>query len=189
VVAEFHIGDRRRRKPTPTSGLAGQVVAGFHTGDKARAGVSRIMATDSTRRLHHQTPARVNSGAVFHIRIRSGRDSDTLLTEARAAQAVLNSAAFYHQQATWHCHLFLLMPDHLHALLSFPLDHDMRAIIGRWKAWQVRTTGIRWQKNFFDHRIRSHPELQLKAHYIRQNPVVKGLCAKASDWPWVISPE
>lgn len=146
------------------------------------------MATDSTRRLHHHTPVWVDSGAIFHIRIRIHRDSVIPLTEARVARALLDSADFYHRQAKWHCHLFLLMPDHLHALLAFPLDLDMRGIVGRWKAWQVRTQGTRWQENFFDHRIRSHHELQLKAGYIRQNPVAKGLCAKAGDWPWVIAP-
>jgi hypothetical protein len=62
----------------------------------------------------------------------------------------------------------------------------MRLIVGRWKAWHVRTSKLQWQDNFFDHRIRSPHELQLKAQYIRQNPVVKGLCAKADDWPWVV---
>jgi REP element-mobilizing transposase RayT len=80
------------------------------------------------------------------------------------------------------------MPDHLHALLGFPFDRDMRLIVGRWKAWQVRSLGIRWQENFFDHRIRDQSELQRKAQYIRHNPVAKNLCAMASDWPWVIEP-
>ena len=146
------------------------------------------MATDSTRRLHHHTPAWVDSSAVFHIRIRSSPDAVVPLTDARVAGALLDSVTFYHRRATWHCHLFLVMPDHLHALLAFPFDRDFRTIVGRWKAWQVRTVGIRWQENFFDHRIRNHQELQLKAHYIRQNPVVKGLCSAASDWPWAIGP-
>jgi REP element-mobilizing transposase RayT len=147
------------------------------------------MATDSTRRLHHQTPAWVDANAFFHIRIRSSPDTDSPLTDARIAQVLLDSAAFYHRQETWDCHLFLLMPDHLHALLAFPFDRDIRLIVGRWKAWQTRTAGLRWQENFFDHRIRNHQELQLKSRYIRQNPVVKGLCVNEHDWPWAISPK
>jgi REP element-mobilizing transposase RayT len=143
------------------------------------------MATDSTRRLHHHTPAWVDSEANFHIRIRLERNSPPLTTPP-VAHALLESARFYHQRLTWRCHLFLLMPDHLHALLAFPFDRDMRLIVGRWKAWQVRTLKIEWQENFFDHRIRNRAEFQLKADYIRQNPVVKGLCLQASDWPWVI---
>jgi len=111
-----------------------------------------------------------------------------LLTEPRTAKALLESALLYHQRGTWNCQLLLLMPDHLHALLGFPFDQDMRLTVGRWKAWQVRTLGVHWQDNFFDHRIRSHSELQLKAHYIRQNPVVKMICATSAEWPWVICP-
>ena len=80
----------------------------------------------------------------------------------------------------------LLMPDHWHALISFPAESDMRVIVGRWKAWQTRELKIHWQGNFFDHRIRDERELQLKSEYIRQNPVVKGLCKEARDWPWVL---
>jgi putative transposase len=80
----------------------------------------------------------------------------------------------------------LLMPDHWHALLRFPLESKMAAVAGRWKAWQTRQLDLTWQDNFFDHRIRNPHELQLKADYILQNPVVKGLCKQATDWPWVI---
>ena len=62
----------------------------------------------------------------------------------------------------------------------------MRIVVGRWKAWQTRQLGVLWQDNFFDHRIRNKREFDLKAEYIRQNPVVKGLCKNAADWPWVI---
>ena len=78
------------------------------------------------------------------------------------------------------------MPDHLHALICFPPESDMRIVVGRWKAWQTRQRRIAWQDNFFDHRIRNRRELHLKAEYIRQNPVVKGLCQQTTDWPWVI---
>jgi hypothetical protein len=62
----------------------------------------------------------------------------------------------------------------------------MATSIGRWKAWQLRTLGVTWQDNFFDHRIRTQHEHELKAGYIRHNPVVKGLCADPADWPWVL---
>ena len=62
----------------------------------------------------------------------------------------------------------------------------MTTVIGRWKAWQRRALGVIWQENFFDHRIRNKSEHQLKADYIRHNPVVKGWCTKPADWPWVL---
>jgi REP element-mobilizing transposase RayT len=47
------------------------------------------------------------------------------LTDSALAQAVLGSAKFYEARMRWHITLFLLMPDHLHALLSFPRDQSM----------------------------------------------------------------
>ena len=170
------------------------MVAGFHTGDQRRGGdrltadqIICTMATDSTRRLHHHTPSWISSGAVFHIRGRVTSVNPHLLTEPRVARALLESAKYYHETGAWFCHLLLLMPDHWHALLSFPPDAKMIVVIGRWKAWQKRTQGILWQDNFFDHRIRYDREFQLKADYIRQNPVVKGLCMKPEEWPWAIA--
>lgn len=77
------------------------------------------------------------------------------------------------------------MPDHLHALISFPQNERMSAVIGDWKRYQQRETRILWQEGYFDHRIRSESEFDEKAAYIRLNPVVKGLCDEAKQWPWV----
>jgi putative transposase len=113
---------------------------------------------DSTRRLHHVTPAWVRPGADFHIRIRSlGTD----LTQPGLARKLLHSAAEYHRRQSWHCHLFLLMPDHLPAMLAFPPERDMSVVIGKWKAWQARSSGVKWQENYFDHRIRNNHEFHL----------------------------
>ncbi len=83
------------------------------------------------------------------------------------------------------------MPDHLHALVSFARDEAMSKVIGDWKHFQTRQHGIIWQQGYFDHRLRDdeHGEqLSVKMNYIRQNPVVAGLCERAEDWPWSIEP-
>jgi hypothetical protein len=82
------------------------------------------------------------------------------------------------------------MPDHLHALLSFPRDEAMSRIIGEWKHFQAREHGIIWQSGHFDHRLRDdergEQQLSSKINYIRQNPVAAGLCADAAEWRWWI---
>ena len=138
-------------------------------------------------RLHHAVPSWVKDGAVFHIRIRCAAGNERSLIDPDCAAALLVSARLYEEKDRWFCHLFLLMPDHLHALLSFPRQESMSRVIGDWKHYQARKLGIRWQENYFDHRIRNDAELVEKAAYIRRNPVAKQLCAGESDWPWMLS--
>ncbi len=80
------------------------------------------------------------------------------------------------------------MPDHVHALIAFPRVAAMSAVVHDWKSWHKRTHDVEWQDGCFDHRIRDDHQFELKAHYLRQNPVVKNLCANAEDWPWFCEP-
>jgi REP element-mobilizing transposase RayT len=76
------------------------------------------------------------------------------------------------------------MPDHLHALLVFPQGRGMSGTVGDWKGYMARTIGIRWQENYFDHRLRTSAEAAEKWSYIGRNPVVKNLVQREEDWPW-----
>ena len=146
---------------------------------------------DYPRRLHHAVPPWVQTGACFHIRLRVAPDQPDLpsLIEPKVAGGLLAAARFYHERQRWHSRLFLLMPDHIHALLMFPDETHMSRVIGEWKHYATRQWGIDWQANYFDHRIRNAPGLSEKYAYIRRNPVVKGLCPRDEDWPWVWQPD
>jgi len=76
------------------------------------------------------------------------------------------------------------MPDHLHALLAFPREPGMAATIREWKRGAARLQGVKWQENFFDHRIRSDKFRAETWHYIRRNPVAKGLCPDEDSWTY-----
>jgi putative transposase len=135
------------------------------------------------QRLHHETPPWVKTGALFHIRIRAVAIQRRALISADIGPALLRSTRRYHAAGSWWCELFLLMPDHLHALLRFPPARGMSEVMRDWKRGAARLQKVEWQENFFDHRIRTSAEGLAKWHYIRRNPVVKGLCADEDDWP------
>ena len=137
-------------------------------------------------KLHHRTPGWVPAGESFHIRLRLDRAQQLPLTSPVLATVLFDSVRYYHERARWHCHLFLLMPDHLHALLAFPPHAVMSRTIGEWKKYHTQHRQVLWQDGYFDHRIRDAHEFKEKAAYIRQNPVVKGLCTRPEDWPWFI---
>jgi putative transposase len=72
------------------------------------------------------------------------------------------------------CRMVLAMPDHLHGLFSFPFG-GMAKQISLVKEWVAKKAGVRWQRDFFDHRIRSWESGLEKAEYVRENPVRGGL--------------
>ena len=80
------------------------------------------------------------------------------------------------------------MPDHLHTLGSFPKDRNPAKIIAHWKEIVAKTTDVLWQRDFFDHRLRSNENYDEKARYIRQNPVRKALVSDPKDWKFVWEP-
>src|SRR5437588_1723530 len=73
---------------------------------------------------------------------------------------------------------YVLMPYHLHAFVG--LD-DQKIELAEWMkslrntlSKALRFDGIaapHWQKDFFDHVLRSEESYQEKWHYVRQNPV------------------
>jgi REP element-mobilizing transposase RayT len=137
-------------------------------------------------------PPWVEPGALFHIRVALDcHVEQRALTDPSLGQAVLDSAKVYQEKERWHITLFVLMPDHLHGLLSFARGESMSGVIGDWKRFHARGNGVAWQEGYFDHRLRAdeHGEqLSAKMNYIRQNPVAARLCTKAEDWPWIIDP-
>lgn len=83
----------------------------------------------------------------------------------------------------------LLMPDHLHAIIAFPREPGMKETITNWKRFLARSQKIKWQRDFFDHRLRDHHEETEKISYILMNPVRRGLCSQPEDWPWIFRPD
>ncbi len=136
-------------------------------------------------KLHHEVPSWVREDAIFHIRIRCDPNQTSPLTSPHIAPVLMDSARFYQERYRWWLDVFVLMPDHLHALISFPRNADMSEVIRNWKRFHARQHGIQWQENFFEHRVRNHDvQLEQKREYILRNPVVVGLCGTIDEWPW-----
>ena len=64
----------------------------------------------------------------------------------------------------------------------------MRNAISNGKEITAKKCAIRWQRDFFDHRLRAPESLEAKARYIRMNPVRGGLVAAPQDWKFVWEP-
>jgi putative transposase len=86
--------------------------------------------------------------------------------------------------------IYCFMPDHLHVVLrgEQPQADSWEAIVkfkqqtGYW--FRNYKPGIRWQKGFYDHIIRSQRELTSQVRYIADNPFRKGLVGRWNDYPY-----
>jgi len=134
------------------------------------------------KKLPHDVPHWVEDGSLFFVTVNCSERGRDQLTQSAVADGLLNAARFYHDANKWHITFWLLMPDHFHALLSFPREAVMADLFQSWRRYTARQLGIAWQDGFFDHRLRSAEEEQAKYHYIRHNPVRKGLCASPEEW-------
>jgi len=102
---------------------------------------------------------------------------------------LLESVRHRHERGDWFVRLFLITPDHVHALLAAPPNRTLFSEIRAWKRYTARIAGVTWQDGFFEHRMRREDQLELKARYIRENPLRARLVEAASAWPWVWTPE
>jgi putative transposase len=132
--------------------------------------------------LQHVPPAAVHD-SWFSITICCRDRAQNQLCLDRVAAGLIEAAVFYQRQSRWTLHIFLLMPDHLHMIASFPHQESMSEVIRSWKRATARRHGIVWQRNYFDHRVRPEDGLQQKTDYIRQNPVRAGLVSDSNEWP------
>ena len=136
------------------------------------------------KKLPHEIPSWVQQGERHFITINCRhRGSDPLL---KHAQKLIESAHYYEEIGRWHLWLMLIMPDHIHFIATFDLSKGLKTTISAWKRYQKKTVDIDWQSGFFEHRLRNQSEFDEKAHYIRMNPVRKGLVERPEDWPHVL---
>jgi putative transposase len=130
----------------------------------------------------------VKPESLFFVTICCTPCGENQLCHDSVAGMIFESVEFRQQRLDWHVTLLVLMPDHLHMLVAFPHDLSMRKTATDWKSRLARKTGVAWQRDFFDHRIRDHENWEQKADYIRQNPVRAGLAAQVEDWKYAWNP-
>ena len=97
----------------------------------------------------------------------------------------------YRDQGKYLLHEFVVMPDHIHLLITpsveISLERAVQFIKGGFSFRAGKELGMRssiWQKGFSDVRITEPEEfLQVRA-YIRNNPVARNLVADPQNYPY-----
>src|SRR5204863_4693875 len=125
--------------------------------------------------LPHEIPSWVDpQKEIYFISINCEERFRNQLALPGVSQRLFETVRHRQEKFLWWPYLFLLMPDHLHALLSFPASgKSLKLVVSKWKEWTAKVLGIVWQRDFFEHRLRHDESRSEKAVYSLENPVRK----------------
>lgn len=91
-----------------------------------------------------------------------------------------------HYRPSYRLHAYVLMPDHVHLLLTpiegITIERCMQLIKGGFSHRMSSKTPV-WQRGFSDHRIRDESEFLAHLRYIHENPVAARFVDKPEDYP------
>jgi putative transposase len=100
------------------------------------------------------------------------------------------------------CHGFVVMPNHVHAILSLAAKSTISSLLLSWKktsSYRIKRFYAQeltkyhdqcpeacpvWQAKFYDFNLQSDKKLNEKLDYMHANPVTAGRAPTLLDWPW-----
>lgn len=147
--------------------------------------VDKLDQYPKRRRLPHNVPSWVSEDARYFVTINCRVRNTDVLCRDGMAKTILRSVDIYRDQERWYPWLVMVMPDHIHLIVSIDRNIGLKRVISAWKGFHAKQFAIEWQSGFFEHRLRTLAEFDEKVSYIRNNPVRKGLATDARDWPYI----
>ena len=160
------------------------------------------------KRLNHRGPLSIDvSSAWYFITICAEGHAPWIADEVKIGRAVaprppspitpletiapliLREARENHNRGIWWLALFLVMPDHLHFIVNIGGRGAtaLPRVIANFKHLLSARYGLRFQRDFFDTRLRDDAHFAEEYDYILGNPVRKGLCVAPANWPYSIT--
>ncbi len=115
----------------------------------------------------------------------------TIFQIRETAEILINTLFHYRDRGAYLLHDFVVMPDHLHLLLTpsptTSLEKAVQLIKGGSSHQIHRERNQRmqiWQEAFYDWTIRDANDWRAKVEYIRMNPLRTKLAQRPQDWPY-----
>jgi REP element-mobilizing transposase RayT len=113
------------------------------------------------------------------------------LSKPEIAELVANALKYFSGQR-YELRAWVVMPNHVHAVVRPMPGHTLSDILHSWKSFTsnqanklLRRIGQPfWQTESFDHWIRDDEEHARLAAYVVNNPVKAGFCQRPEDWKW-----
>ena len=137
-------------------------------------------------RLIHRT----GSGWTYFVTTKAWK-STAVFQVREIAEIIVAKLLEYRNLGNYHLHEFVLMPSHLHLLLTPANDRSLEKAIQLIKGGSSheihRMRGSKspiWQSGFHESKVRDSGDYMNKAKYIHFNPVVAKLVDRPQDWSY-----
>jgi putative transposase len=127
------------------------------------------------------------------------KDRRAVLAQDEVAEILIGEWGAARRRHSWAVGRYVIMPDHVHFFCRPELGAgELSQFIGAWKSWTSRrihalggprsataaTATALWQREFFDHVLRSYESYTEKWNYVFDNPVRAGLVCTAQEWQY-----
>ena len=114
-----------------------------------------------------------------------------LFINTSLANIVVEQIANCRDRGYYRLHAFVLMPDHLHVLITPSDETTIEKAMQMIKGGSAHQMGIErpqqfpiWHRGFHDRWIRDAEQFWKAKSYIEQNPVKARLAEKPEEYPW-----
>jgi putative transposase len=126
------------------------------------------------------------------------KDRRPVLARDDAAKILIEEWSAAQDRHGWAVGRYVIMPNHVHFFCRPEYDaKTLPEFVGAWKSWTSRkinklsrprlaaaATTLLWQREFFDHILRSGESYSEKWIYVLDNPVRAGLVSSADHWKY-----
>jgi putative transposase len=126
----------------------------------------------------------------FFVSSKTARGMHILQTE-RMANLFIDVLRSYMKARRFKVHEFVVMPDHVHVLLSLGPDLSIEKAVQMIKGnlsyrakKELEYPGEIWQKGFSEVQITTETSFIYHQNYINENPVRAGLARSAEEYPY-----
>jgi REP element-mobilizing transposase RayT len=103
--------------------------------------------------------------------------------------AIVQNALLFFERKRYHLAAWVVMPNHVHAIVTPLAGFNLSSILHSWKSFTANQinktlgrTGALWERESFDHLVRSPENLDHFVRYVENNPVEAGLCGTPQEW-------
>lgn len=116
-------------------------------------------------------------------------EREKIFKDRKAIRILVEDLEFYRKKFDFGLHALVIMPNHVHLLIT-PSDkgdiskimHDFKSHTSQVLNKLLRRNKPLWQEGFYEHVVRDKFDFKRKIDYIHKNPLTSGLVADLTDY-------